>query len=130
MIFFHGQYLMCSIWVLDVFWQLMAAITRRMVGETYADALGVPKGSGTWAHWLKVELRMAMFRTLSILGELPLIGSKLSDFMFRAVKRAVLGMLGGQRTMFLLKQEPSDLNRKLLDERIGKRQQSLRSKRD
>jgi hypothetical protein len=68
----------------------MASMTRRLVGETYADALGIPPGETALLKRLGVEARLLTFRLSSFLAALPLLGPRLTRFMHWALKSLML----------------------------------------
>ena len=65
-------------------------MTRRLVGETYADALGIPPGETALSKRLGVEARLLTFRLSSFLAATPLLGPRLTRFMHWALKSLML----------------------------------------
>mmetsp|Transcript_28609 Transcript_28609/g.54710 ORF Transcript_28609/g.54710 Transcript_28609/m.54710 type:complete len:470 (+) Transcript_28609:248-1657(+) len=93
----------------------MASMTRRMVGETYADALGVPPGEGTWSGWIRVQTRIFNIQMASFLAHLPVVGTYVTAFMHWGLKKVILKTQDGKRTQYLLKRSPSGQLRTLLE---------------
>jgi hypothetical protein len=65
-------------------------MTRRLVGETYADALGIPPGEAGVSKRLGVEARILTFRLSSWLASLPVLGPRLTRAMHWALKSLML----------------------------------------
>ena len=61
-----------------------------MVGETYADALGIPPGEGTLSGWWIVQFRINNIRASSVLAHLPVVGHHVTAFMHWGLKKVIV----------------------------------------
>ncbi|KAK3272722.1 hypothetical protein CYMTET_18998 [Cymbomonas tetramitiformis] len=88
----------------------MAGLTRRLMGNHYADAMGIPVVNDP-VLLSTIDKRLAGMRAIPQMMTIPFIGNALTIFTKWGLDKWIILNLGGRRSSFGLSYPPSDLQR-------------------
>lgn len=88
----------------------LAGLTRRLMGNHYADAMGIPVVNDPLLL-STVDKRLAGMRAIPQIMTIPFFGNALTVFTKWGLDKWIIFNLGGRRSSFGLSYPPSDLQR-------------------